>query len=85
LSRSWVHSFHPLVHECANDPLRCNGLAESFIRSLVDGFHDGLHAILFDGWLGGSLILPLVEGFQNGLHAILFGGIARYIDYSSAR
>jgi len=84
-SRSWVHSFHPLVNEFANDPRRCSGLAESFIRSLVDGFHDGLHAILFEGWRGGSLILPLIEGFHNGLHAILLGGIARWIDYSSAR
>jgi len=84
-SRSWVHSFHPLVNEFANDPRRCSGLAESFIRSLVHGFHDALHAILFEGWLGGSLILPLVEGFHEGLHAILLDGIARCIDYSSAR
>jgi len=80
----WVHSFHPLVNEFANDPRRCSGCAESFIRSLIDGFHDSLHAILIDGWLGGSLILPLIKGFHDGLHAILLGGIARWINYSSA-
>jgi len=26
-SRSWVHSFHPLVNEFANDPRHCGGLA----------------------------------------------------------
>jgi len=54
----------------------CSRLAESFIRSLVNCFHDGLHAIMFEGWLGGS-ILALVEVFHDSLQATLLGGVAR--------
>jgi len=40
----------------------------------VDGFHDGLRAILLIGLLAGSIILPLVRGFANCLHAVWLYG-----------
>jgi len=44
------------------------------ILPLVNGFHDGLCAVLHSGWRGGSLILSLVNGFHNGLRAALLSG-----------
>jgi len=44
------------------------------ILPLVNGFHDGLPAVLHSGWHGESLILSLVNGFHDGLHAVLLSG-----------
>jgi len=41
------------------------------ILPVVNGFHDGLPAVLHSGWLGGWLILSLVNGFDNGLGDVL--------------
>jgi len=44
------------------------------ILSLVNGFHNGLRAILLVGSLAASIILPLVRGFANCLHAVWLNG-----------
>jgi len=49
-------------------------LAGSLLLSLFDGFNDGLHAVLLDGWLAGSVFLLLVDGFPNGSRAVLLDG-----------
>jgi len=51
---------------------------------LVNGFHDGLPAVLYSGWRGGLLIRSLVNGFHNGLRAVLLSGWQR-IAHTSAR
>jgi len=48
--------------------------AGSFLLLLFDGFHDGLHAVLLDGWLAGSVFLLLVDGLTNGSCAVLLDG-----------
>jgi len=49
-------------------------LAGSLLLSLFDGFNDGLHAVLLDGWLAGSVFLLLVDGFPSGSRIALLGG-----------
>jgi len=51
----------------------CSG-SGLLILPLVNGFHDGLRAILLVGSLAGSIILPLVRGFANCLHAVWLDG-----------
>ena len=50
-------------------------LAGSLLLLLFDGFHDGLHAVLLDGWLAGSVFLLLVDGLTNGSCAVLLDGL----------
>ena len=50
-------------------------LAGSLLHLLFDGFHDGLHAVLLDGWLAGSVFLLLVDGLTNGSCAVLLDGL----------
>jgi len=49
-------------------------LAGLLLLLLFDGFHDGLHAVLLDGWLAGAVFLLLVDGLPNGSCAILLDG-----------
>jgi len=49
-------------------------LAGSLLLLLFDSFHDRLHAVLLDGWLGGSVFLLLVDGLPNGWCAVLLDG-----------
>jgi len=53
------------------------------ILPLINGFHDGLRAVLPSGWRGGSLIVSLVNGFHNGLRAVLLSGWQRIAHTSS--
>jgi len=46
----------------------------SLLLLLFDGFHDGLHAVLLDGWLAGVVFLLLVDVLPNGLCAVLLDG-----------
>jgi len=50
----------------------------------VNGFHNGLRAVLHSGWRGGSLILSLVNCFHDGLRTVLLCGWQR-IAHTSAR
>jgi len=54
------------------------------ILPVVNGFHNGLRAVMHSRWRCGSLILSLVNGFHDGLRAVLLSGWQR-IAHTSAR
>jgi len=47
------------------------------ILPVINGFHNGLRAVMHSRWRGGSLILSLVNGFHDGLRAVLLSGWQR--------
>jgi len=54
------------------------------ILPLINGFHNGLRAVLHSRWRGGLLILSLVNGFHDGLCTVLCSRWQR-IAHTSAR
>ena len=69
---------HTLVDVCYPGPVRVPyssvGGSRLLILALVNGFHDGFHAVLLSRWLGRSLIHSLVNDLYDALRTVFLRG-----------